>query len=346
MENSEPIENALKRLIEKLSGLNLKEIGISEYNQRYLEQYIKNFDFYAGLYRQLLMNAIRELNKPIDESVFIDYGGGCGFLSLLAKEAGFIEVIYCDIYDVSCDDARIIAENSGIKIDHFVLGNIDDLVSEIRLKQLYPDLICSFDVLEHIYKPIDFFKSLTQIKNHFSLVFMTSANPFNPIIRRRLMKMQNTAEYKGTSEYWGMKKRDIKIPFLQARKEIIKELLPDAEDGTLHMLAQQTRGLDKSDIREEIDGYKVTGRINYSINHPTNICDPYTGNWTENLIDVRALQKQIHLLNFHSEVSGGFYSFTENRSLNQLKSVLNFLIRRSGKLGLYLSATYTLKAKI
>jgi hypothetical protein len=174
---------------------------------------------------------------------------------------------------------------------------------------------------------------------------MTSANPCNPFIRRRLMKMQRKAEYIGTAEYWGIKKRDIKIPFYQARKQIIKDLLPETDDKTWNLLAAKTRGLDQKDIRKEIEQFSKTGTISYVINHPTNTCDPYTGNWTEHLIDIGSLQNQLKYLNLQTKVISGTYSFTNNKVLNLVKLILNFFIRNTGKSGLYLSGTYILKVK-
>lgn len=340
------IESVLKTLLEKLTSLNIKEIGISEYNQRYMSEYIADYSFYAPLYQQLLTSAINELSLPIEESVFVDYGGGCGFLSLLAKEIGFKQVIYSDIYDISLNDAKLIAEKTNVKIDHFILGNIDELVDEITHRKLSPDLICSFAVLEHIYNLDEWFSSLSKLNNSYCLVFMTSANPYNPFIRHRLMKLQRIAEYQGIEEYWGIKKRDLKIPFLLARKDIIKEIMTDVDDATLEYLAKETRGLDQKDIKREIEQFKITGTLHYKIKHPTNTCDPYTGNWAENLIDIPALKRLLKRLNYQTEVTSGLYSFTKNRKLNFVKSILNQFIKINSSFGLYLSATYILKAKI
>ena len=340
------IDNASERVLEKLSTLNLQEIGISEYNQKYMGQYIINYSFYYGLYKQLFLIAVKELSLPIEKSVFVDYGGGCGILSLLAKEIGFQSVIYNDIYDVSLNDAKLISEAINIQIDHFVLGDVDDLVDAITQKQLKPNLICSFDVLEHIYNLEEWFSSLSKIGNNFSLVFMTSANSYNPIIRNRLMKLQRKAEYEGTTEYWGMKKRDIRISFLSARKKIINDILPNTDDESLNFLAKQTRGLDQKDIVKVIEEYKKTAGISYMIKHPTNTCDPYTGNWAENLINIPSLKSLLNGLGFKTEVTGGLYSHSSNRKLNIAKNILNHLIRRNSQLGLYLSPIYILKAKM
>lgn len=344
-DTSNLIDRGSERLLNQLSELDLNEIGISDYNQRYLNQYIKNYPFYIDLYKQLLTTAIEELSMPVQQSVFLDYGGGCGFLSLLAKSIGFGKVIYSDIYDVSLNDAKLISEKTTIRIDHFILGDVDEVVDEMIHKQLNPDLICSFDVLEHIYSPKEWFTSISRLKKSFSIVFITSANPYNPIIRNRLKKLQRQAEYEGTTAYWGMKKRDSKIPYLLARKEIIKEMLPNADDKTLNSCAKQTRGLHQKDIAKVIDEYKKTGRINYAIKHPTNTCDPFTGNWTENLIDIKSLRSMLILLGFKTEVISGFYSYSNNKTLNFAKTILNHLIRGQRNWGLYLSSTYILKAK-
>lgn len=340
------IDNASERVLEKLSALNLQEIGISEYNQKYMGQYITNWSFYYGLYKQLFIIAVKELSLPIEKSIFVDYGGGCGILSLLAKEIGFQRVIYNDIYDVSLNDAKLISEAIHIQIDYFVLGDVDELVDEITQKQLKPNLICSFDVLEHIYNLEQWFGSLSKIGHNFSLVFMTSANSCNPFIRNRLMKLQRKAEYEGITEYWGMKKRDTRIPFLSARKKIIHDILPHADDESLNFLAKQTRGLDQKDIVKIIEEYKETASISYTIKHPTNTCDPYTGNWAENLINIPSLKSLLNRLGFKTEVTGGLYSYSNNRKLNIAKNFLNHIIRRNSKLGLCLSPIYILKAKI
>lgn len=340
------IDNASERVLEKLSALNLQEIGISEYNQKYMGQYILNYSFYYGLYKQLFIIAVKELSLPIEQSVFVDYGGGCGILSLLAKEIGFQSVIYNDIYDVSLNDATLISKAINIQIDYFILGNVEELVTTLKHKQLKPNLICSFDVLEHIYNLEEWFSSLSKMGNNFSLVFMTSANPYNPFIRNRLMKLQRKAEYQGTTEYWGMKKRDTKISFLSARKKIIIDILPYIDDKSLNFLAKQTRGLDQKDIIKVIEEYIVTDSISYTIKHPTNTCDPYTGNWAENLINIPSLKSLLNRLGFKTEVTGGLYSHSNNRKLNIAKNILNYIIRSNSKLGLFLSANYILKAKI
>jgi len=157
------------------------------------------------------------------------------------------------------------------------------------------------------------------------------------------MKLQRQAEYQGTKAEWGLKERDSKIPFFRVRKEMILSLIPQLDEPMLNWLAENTRGLDQKDIRSEINYYLQHGILRYKPAHPTNTCDPYTGNWTERLIDLRELKSHLKTLNFELEITSGLYSFGKNKKLNLIKSVLNQIIKLNNRLGLRVSATYILK---
>ena len=69
---------------------------------------------------------------PLNKFTFIEYGGGTGLLSLLAKECNIGTVIYNDIYDLvkrghSTDDsieAIRIAKDAGLKINAHIMPNL------------------------------------------------------------------------------------------------------------------------------------------------------------------------------------------------------------------------------
>lgn len=96
------IDNAQDRLYHKLVNLDLKSLNISEYNQRYLEIKIKNLKGQLKLYGRLLYSTLKDSNIQLEKFVLVDYGGGSGVISFLAREAGIGKIIYNDIYDVSC----------------------------------------------------------------------------------------------------------------------------------------------------------------------------------------------------------------------------------------------------
>ena len=343
LEGHKQIEVAIHNLHSKLGTLDIQNLQISDYNKEYLKKYIQNYSFYMSLYSQLLIKSLKKLNKPLAESIFVDYGGGCGMLSYLAKEVGFKSVIYNDIYEVSVNDTKTISKELAIKIDKYIHGDIDAFLHEIKATTIEPDLICSFDVLEHIYDLKNWFRSIATIKNTFSLVFMTSANAKNPYINYKLKKLQIQAEFQGMDKTIGWKASDLNSSFLEARKTIIRTKFSELKDDKIEKLSRKTRGLRKDDIEKVVKDYIKNNRIDYHIAHPTNTCDPHTGNWTENLIDLRQLKKIAQDNNFNIEITNSFYSYSKTKILNFPKQILNLILRILGPKNLFFSPTYTLE---
>jgi len=337
------IEKAIDNLHSKLHKLNLNHLNITDYNKEYLQKYIANYSFYMSLYSQLLQKAIKKLKKPISESIFVDYGGGVGILSYLASEIGFKSVIYNDIYQKSVDDVKVLSRELGMKMDAYICGDVDQFVEKTNSNNIRPDLICSFDVLEHIYDLEKWIISIANIHSKFSLLFMTSANSRNPYVNNRLKKLQRKAEYEGFNKTIGWKETDLNSSFLEARKNIIRKKFPQFKDNEIKELSSKTRGLKKDDIEEVVQNYIKKNVINYHISHPTNTCDPYTGNRTENLIDLKRLKKIIRKNNLKVNITNSFYSNSNNKIFNVPKQLLNLVIKILGSKNLFFSPTYTLE---
>lgn len=332
--------------IEKLSKLDFSEIEISDYNEKYLREYYNNSSFYASLYAQLLYKAVGKLNKSVEESVFVDYGGGCGVLSYTAKELGFKTVIYNDIYDVSVQDTKEVATAISCQLDLFICGDIDEVLLQLKKHQVHPDVICSFDVLEHIYNLEEWFAKLKAIETPFSLCFMTSANGTNPHVRKRLQKIHHQAEFVGKEKSFGWKERDAYLPFLEIRKKMISEFDHSLEASVIDLLAAKTRGLKKEDIISFVKEYKENQQISRKLPYLTNTCDPYTGNWAEHVINLKALKKMLKDEETQVRFTNGKYGYTSNKILTLVKFMLNIVMRVLGKENLYFSHTYTLELDV
>jgi hypothetical protein len=337
------ISESFNNLFLKLDSLDIGNLDISEYNRDALKRYINNFSFYICLYSQLMQKALNKLNKPLHESTFVDYGGGCGILSLLAKEIGFKNVIYNDINKASLSDATIIAGHLGTSIDYYIYGDAEEFCKEINVNNIKPDLICSFDVLEHIYDLKLWFRTIATINCEFSLLFMTSANSRNPYISNRLKKLHIKSEYEGGENNIRQNNIFLSISFLEERKSIIKSNFPELDYKEVDLLSNKTRGLRKDDIVKVVNDYIKTGCVNYEINHPTNTCDPYTGSWTEKLIDIKQLKAYGKNNNFKVDISNSLYAYSGNILLSLSKYILNQLIKVSGHRNLFLSPTITLE---
>ena len=82
----ESIELAANNLFSKLDALNVEALQISNYNERYLKSKLDNLVSNLQISSYILAWSLAKIDKPLNRSVFLDYGGGTGFLSLLARE--------------------------------------------------------------------------------------------------------------------------------------------------------------------------------------------------------------------------------------------------------------------
>ncbi len=338
------VDTSLERVFSELERIDIQNLDISSHTKDYLSNYIDNQLFYKSAYSQLLSKALKKLSKPVSESTFVDYGGGCGMLSYLAKDLGFKDVMYNDIYYTSVADVKTISSGIKIKPDLYCCGDIDELIREINLNDFAPDLICSFDVLEHIYDLDMWMKSISGL-SRFSLLFMTGSNPRNPYILKRLKRIHKISEYKGCEK--NIRKGDVFLDtsMLKQREMIIEESFPCLTKDVIGFLAAKTRGLRIDGIEKVVSDYINTGAVKYQANHSTNTCDPYTGCWSEQIIDLKHLLAVIKDLNMSGRITNSYYNYSENSVFNVIKCVLNKLIWLSGSESLLLSPALILEVE-
>lgn len=337
----ERINSAADTLETKLRRLDLKELNISEYNQKYLSTKLPYLTGHLQIHSYLLLLSLSDYHVPLRDFVFVDYGGGNGILSLLAKESGIGRVIYNDIYDVSCDDIRVLAKQTNLQIDDIVCGDIDDLIAFLDEQCISIHAISSNDVIEHIYNIEGYLKKLNSLSGRpFRIIFSSNANIKNPLIRRNLRKVHLEKEYRDRMGQWGHKERDTLSSFLKIRKEVIRNYAPDLDLQIVEKIAVSTRGLMEQDIKKCVDEYKIKGSISYIPDHPTNTCDPYTGNWAEHLIDLKWLEDVLKGVGFEVQVLNGYYGYSSDVFRKRIKGVLNKFIQVLGKKGLWLAPYY------
>ncbi len=82
------IDAASSRLHRKLVTLGSGQAKFSDYLREYLAGNVANLPSVLQHLNYLLFLLLRDVLKPLREYVFVDYGGGCGLFSLLAKEVG------------------------------------------------------------------------------------------------------------------------------------------------------------------------------------------------------------------------------------------------------------------
>lgn len=341
------INVAATELHEKLKHLNINLLNISEYNKRYFGDYLQNMHKTIQRHSYILSWAVASVNVPLNKFVFFDHGGGLGILSLLAKQLNIGTVIYNDIYDLSCKDAKIIGEALGIQADHYIQGDIEDVITFFKKKSIFCNAIASNDVIEHIYDIDRFLNNIYLLSNKLMNVTMsTNANSSNPLIKRILMRNQRKMEYEGREKKWGDKERDTLKAYRKIRKEIIQTYAADLNNKEVQRLIDTTRGMIVQDIKSCIDNYLKTKQFPTQPEHPTNTCDPYTGNWAEHLMNTNSLKEILVKTGFEVKILPGYYGRYKNFILRIIGNFLNLIIYSSDWFGIKLAPFYTVYGKL
>lgn len=340
------ISSARTRLYDKLARLDLAASGLSEYNQRYLKDKFVNMKGVLRLYGRLIHLSLRNSPVPLEDRVLVDYGGGCGLISLLALETGVGNVVYNDIYDVSCVDVGLLSGHLGLSLNHVVCGDATELVSYLRENALSPDAITSYDVLEHIYDVESHFRTLGTLTDaRFRVVYATSANIANPLYVHLVRKRQIQAEHETRKKKWGHKESDTLQAYHDLRKGMISSYAPDLAAGQVEALVRSTRGLIRRDIERCVDEFRAQGRISYSPDHPTNTCDPCTGNWCEHLIRFDWLKEILGTAGFSVELLAGHYNISGSPLKRSVLLFMNLLNRLFGGRSMFAAAYYVMYAE-
>ena len=343
------IAAAAATLNDKLESLVLDNLDISDYNKRYFGGHIESYEarrLNLTKYGYVLTWALAHLDKPKKDLVFLDHGGGHGMLSLLAKQYGIGTVVHNDIYPVSCEDARIIGDALGVVADHYVPGDIDRVLEFCQDNVLACDCVANYDVIEHIYDIDDFLRKLHQLSpGRMSLFLASAANEQNPRINKLLMTMHREFELKDREAKPGRKPTDATRALVELRGEIIASYAPSLSIDEIKKLADLTRGLVEQDIKEWVDGYLMSGTVPPELSHPTNTCDPFTGNWFERLMDPYELAATLNSTGFTTTVMCGFYDQPKHLIKRVGKMLLNLAIRVTGRRGLFFAPYYALSAR-
>lgn len=323
-------------------GTDVKKANLDKYSRRYLLDYL-NDPHWLEHYTYLLAVALDGLEPPI---TIVDYGGGTGLMSCLAKWLSLGPVIYTDVYDVSCRDAKTIGRMLGSEADAYVQGTERQLIEYLGGCDKQSLVIVSFDVLEHIYNPVVFLNTIGPFCASYPrarIVMSSSANTLNPRTKRLTERLQRKLETENRAPKDGQKERDTLEAWSAVRGRMIKESFPHLSSDDVAMLADRTRGLAGTDIIAAATFY-VKKRIVPQPAHPTNTCDPVTGNGGENLLDPHALISVLEQHGLRGQVLPGYYARCRSIPKRMLTRCLNTAIAAAPDLGLRVAPHYIIAA--
>ena len=337
---------AAARLVRKMESLDMASAPVSEFTRAYFGGKIVHAQTSVQRSTFVLSWALAPMLRwaPMRDLVLIDYGGGTGDLAMLAKEAGVGTVIFNDLFAEFCHDARHLAAAIGLEAEHYVQGDVEALISFCHAKMIAPHGVVSFDVLEHIYDVNDFLARIVKVSpGRLALSLASGANPLSPIVNRRLMRLQRSRELFGNPTKDATEDpRDTDQPYLALRRQMISGGAPQFIGAELDELASRTRGMRVEDIQRTVARYVETKKLPAPPAHPTNTCDPYTGNWCEQLLDPRELAQKLTAAGVSSKALAGYYGTGRVGSnlKRTLRLIANIGIAHAGPLGLRAAPFY------
>lgn len=291
---------------------------------KYVQHKLKNLE--SALWRDafILGTALNRIAKPLHDVVLIDYGGGPGFHSLLAREVGIGTVIYNDILPRYCTLAEEIGTRLHRRADYYVEGDVDVLIEFCRQHGLKADVITSSDVLEHIYDIDDFLRKLHLISQQGTvMVHSSGANMFWYPFEESVPRLHIKVERESGEEV------DIQSACYDERAEIIRQRARDMGEEEVLQLAADTRGLAKPGIVNAVDRYLKTGERPPLIEHATNTCNPQTGYWAERSMNPYYLRETLSFNGFDAKVLPGPWDKGNTVIARAIRVILNFLTRIS-----------------
>jgi 2-polyprenyl-3-methyl-5-hydroxy-6-metoxy-1,4-benzoquinol methylase len=301
------------------------------------------------MYSYLLWLALRGMDK--EKCIFVDYGGGLGLMSVLAKAAGVKTVVYIDIDSYTCKDAQLIGTKLEHAADYYLCGDIQTLNTFSSSKNFNNVVLVSYDVLEHIYDINSYLRNLKSLsKKSLRIVMCSGANPFNPYMAHEIISRQNRLEYKGRIGEAAVRNNDYSGSYFEARLNMIRTHAPKLSDEAASLLAVKTRGLRKQEILLTVDRYLNNKKAPRLVNHPTNTCDPFSGNWEEQLMNPHHLTRVLNYEGFETKVLSGFYFSKRKSAVNKriIKTFLNAIIEslRCSSIALPISPFYIVSGEL
>lgn len=332
-----------KRLFAKLKATDVSRLQISDYTKRYLSDQLRS-EAYLGTFAQVLSTATAGWGPTLGSIRMVELGGGTGLQTLLALESGVGHVTYNDIYDVSCSDVLEVARAVGLEIPAVICADTESLVNQLNSDPSEVDVVVSYDVLEHIYDVPAHLLAMNGLRYRtLNLLYASGANGYNPRYVRQVKRMQISIETEPQPVEFGHKDRDSLRPYMDLRREIVRAAAPDLSDSVVDDLATRSRGLMVGDIeRLVVEPYRA-GLPTYLPAHPTNTCDPLTGNWCEQLLDFDRLTVMADQAGFSARLGFGRYALAGTLGQDAVRRSLNLAMTLLRKNGIRLAPYYVVE---
>lgn len=321
-------EILVKGLAERLQAIEYDKLPISDYNKRYIGNLKPALRYFISIYYRCINEGLLAKGVEAKKLTLVDYGGGSGFLSILAKEMGIGKVIYIDLNPNSVQTIKVLKEILGVGPDVILHGDSDRLANWCLSEGVKPELLIATDLIEHVYDLKSFFRQLTGINNSLYMIFTTASTPFNPYVKRRLHKMMHESEFGLAGE----------TGYRELRKEYISKLYPKMQIEELEPWASATRGLIFDDIKLALESGILPKPID---SH--NTCDPRNGNWAERILPISDYVKILASYGYSVNIGKGYYNiYRRSWTASFVCKAINKMIGYGGTLGFAIAPFITI----
>ena len=228
--------------------------------------------------------------------------------------------------------------------DGYVCGEIPDTRNWLVSNGLSASGIISHNAIEHIYDMNELFASIGALAARETFVWLsTGANPLRRKTANILTAHAIRVENETRERVPGHKERNALMAYKDIRREIVTQLRPELPDESVTKLVEATRGRRKDHIEEYVANYVDGSRVTLKPAHPTNTCDPLTGNWAERLMDPFALVADASNHGLSLKVMSGFWSMDGGNFIkNAMKHLSNIAISFGGTRCLFMSPYFVI----
>ena len=333
------IETILSNLHPDHSQAEVPELGDrlpEEYWRDWFRTKADNFLSYLQIYAYIISMAIPDSKAEFASIRLLDFGGGGGLMSMLAKEAGIGHVTYLDIDPGTISATKVVSEAVGLPLDGYICGSEKVLLAGESNRF---DSVVSSDVLEHVYDVDSVFKAIGHACSPGGFVFLhTGANPKSPYQRYKLMRLHRSFEPEDTKQLSKLH-ASVRLAIWEERKEFIQSYAADITAPDLDRLAKSSRGLDRTGLQRAIDVYLDSKRFPVP-SHPTNTCK-LSGYWLERLMDPYEVARKMTDHGFRTRLTRTFWGPGRSTFVRRfIKHGLNFASGLSTRISMRLSFYY------
>lgn len=311
-EQFELVQSKSQELFERLMSFDWSSTKLREYSKIYFQKcHIKRLHFSIQCSAFNILNALsKHSDKELGELVYLDYGAGLGTSFMLAKLCGFKAVIYNDYNAEWLEEARAMCQELKLVPEHFVVGDIVQVVEYCKQHLLNVDIISSRNVIEHLPDLTHYYQYSAQL-NHGRMVMVdsTSANSYNPLV---------------VLNHYKKHKRIEKQFYFEQRKKFIAEHYQGLTEDELTLLSKACRMLYGQEILDAVSDYQKNGKISVRPTHITNAREPIFGVWYEHILPGSEFCTCAAKSGWQSTVIPGFWdTHYKNQAVNLLGGMLN-----------------------